>query len=72
MKKPSFQQWLSESKLIFCDAYVKCTDGTEQFIYDCSFNYGISGRELISKMGYQIEDYFFVESVISASNYRAV
>ena len=72
MDKPTFAEWMVESKQVLCDVYVKCTDGTEQFICDCVFNYGSTGNELVSKKGYQIEDYFFVKSVDSVSNFRRV
>ena len=72
MNKPSFDEWFNAKVDYLCDVTVKCTDGSVQNINECNFNYGFRGNELVTKKGYKISDYFFVDQVIEISNYRVV
>lgn len=70
MEKPTFKEWLDSNFRTICDVTVKRYDGEIQNILDCNFDYGYRGNELITKKGYKISDYFFVDQVIGVFNFR--
>ena len=72
MQKPSFKEWFDSRFNVVCDVTVKCKDGTFQNIFECTFGYGFRGNELITKKGYKIEDYFFVDHVVDVFNFTEV
>ena len=69
MTKPTFKEWLASPSNYTCNVYVKRKDGTEQYINGCKFSYGLStGREMITKMGDEVKDFFFVDSILSVDD----
>ena len=70
MEKPTFKEWFDSNFSTLCDVTVKCCDGEVQNILDCDFGYGYRGNELITKKGYKISDYFFVDQVVEVFNFR--
>jgi hypothetical protein len=70
---PTYEEWLSSCFQYICDAYVSCTDGTEQYIKGCSFNYSLYSKEpVITKRGYFIHEFFFVDKVVRIENIRKI
>ena len=72
MDKPSFDQWVSCSSKILCDAHVMCTDGNTQMIKGCTFGYNLDGSEAVFKGWYFVKDCFFVDKVLVVCNFREV
>jgi hypothetical protein len=73
MDIPTFDQWFNSSKQFYCDLAVLCKQGEIQYINDCIISYPLSCENKIPryvKNGYNVEDYFFVESVLFIESIR--
>ena len=68
---PTFEQWMNAGSDWLCDVTVnlKRNEG-QQEIKNCIIYFNMDGDIRITKKGYLITDFFFVESISSTYNYR--
>lgn len=72
MIKPTWHEVDNSESRIICDATVLRDDGKTQIISECDFDYSFydKEKELITKNGDSVSEFFFVEEVLSAGNFR--
>ena len=71
MIKPSFEDWIKMKGQCICTAFVLCTDGATQEIKECIFGYGLATKkEMITKRGYLVSDFFFVKRLIDIKDFH--
>ena len=68
---PTFEQWMNAKTDLICDVIVnlKRNEG-KQKIKNCIIYFGINKDIRITKRGYLVNEYFFVDSIESTFNYR--